>query len=203
MYIAEAAEKLVAQLTNRFPAVHLMDAFGLIYLQYWSDKEADVNFDRHLKILKEHYRSAKPFSTTNHPEGQVEPMLSPTALEMLSSLFKQCMKENSASMLKKPFNENPVTRMWRYIDANSFLQHSLSEFIKVAEIRICLVLGSVQDERTFSCVTFMKTKVRNRLTTHLSLMVGMKTQSFYNINTFPYDRAYNSWRDCKRNCNIG
>jgi hypothetical protein len=39
-----------------------------------------MNFDRHLKILKEHYGSAKPFSTANHPEGQVEPMLSPTTL---------------------------------------------------------------------------------------------------------------------------
>jgi hypothetical protein len=88
-----------------------------------------VNFDRHLKILKEHYGSARPFSTTNHPEVQVEPMLSSTALDMQSSLFKQCMKENSASMLKKPFNENPVTRMWRCIDPNSFLQHSLSDYL--------------------------------------------------------------------------
>jgi hypothetical protein len=196
MCIAEAVEKLVAQLTNRFPAAHLMDAFGLIYPQYWSDKEADMNFDRHLKILKEHYGSVKPFSTANHLEGQVEPMLSPTTLDMQSSLFKQCMKENSASMLKKPFNDNPVTRMWRCIDDNSFLRHSLSEFIKVAEIGIFLVLGSVQDERTFSCVTFMKTKVRNRLTTHLPLVVSMKTQNFYDINTFPYDRAYDSKRTC-------
>jgi hypothetical protein len=87
--------------------------------------------------------SAKPFSTANHPEGQVEPMLSPTVLDMQSNIFKQCMKENSASILKKPFNENPVTCMWRCIDANSFLQDSLSEFIKVVEIRICLVSGSV------------------------------------------------------------
>jgi hypothetical protein len=114
------------------------------------------------------------------------------------------MKENFASMLKKPFNENPVTYMWRCIYNNSLLWHSLSEFIKVAEIGICLVLGSVQDKRTLSCVTFMKTKVRNRLTTHLPLVVGMKTQSFYDINTFPYDRAYDSWRDaCKRTCDTG
>ena len=73
MYIAEVVEKLVAQLTNQFPATHLMDAFGLIYPQYWNDKETDMNFDHHLKILNEYYKSAKPFSTANHPEGQVEP----------------------------------------------------------------------------------------------------------------------------------
>ena len=86
-----------------------MDAFRLIYPQYWSDKEADMNFDRRLKILKEHYKSAKPFSNAYHLEGQVEPILSPTELDMQLSLFKQCMKENSISMLKKPFNKNPIT----------------------------------------------------------------------------------------------
>jgi hypothetical protein len=70
-----------------------------------------MNFDHRLKILKEHYKNAKPFTNANHPEGQVEPMLSLTVLDMQSSLFRQCMKENSTSMLTKPFNENPVTRM--------------------------------------------------------------------------------------------
>jgi hypothetical protein len=33
---------------------------------------------------------------------------------------------------------------------------------------------------------------------------GMKTQNFYDITTFPYDRAYDSWRDaCKRTCDTG
>jgi hypothetical protein len=33
---------------------------------------------------------------------------------------------------------------------NTFLQHSLSEYIKVAELAVVMVLGSVQDERTFN-----------------------------------------------------
>jgi hypothetical protein len=179
----------------------LMDAFGMIYPQYWKEKVADANFDRHLKILKEHYGSTKEFSTAQHLEGTLDPMLSPTTLDMQASLFKQCMKENATSIMKAPLTMNPVTRMWLSIDGNSFLRHSLSEYCKVAEMGIAMVLGSVQDKRTFSCVTFMKTKVRNRLTTHLPLVVTMKTQPFFNITNFPYDAAYNSWRDaCKRHC---
>jgi hypothetical protein len=44
----------------------------------------------------------------------------------------------------------------------------------VVEIGIAIVLGSVQDERTFSTISFLKNKVRNRLTTHLAIAVGMK-----------------------------
>jgi hypothetical protein len=95
-----------------------------------------------------------------------------------------------------------VTRMWRTIEANSFLWHSLSEYIKVAEIAIVMVLGSIQDERTFSTLTFMKNKLCNRLTTNLAMVVGMKSQSFFTLNDFSYDAAYESWRDeTKRQCN--
>jgi hypothetical protein len=43
----------------------------------------------------------------------------------------------------------------------------LSEFIKVAELAVTAVLGSVEDERTFSTLRFMKSKIRNRLGIHL------------------------------------
>jgi hypothetical protein len=126
-------------------------------------------------------------------------MVSSASLDMQTSMFKQCMRENAPSMMSRPFKVNPVTRMWLSIDSNSFLRHALSEYVKLVEIDICMVLGSVQDERTFSTVTFLKTKVRNRLTTHLPLVVDMKTQPFFSIDSFPYDAVYNSWRDaCKR-----
>jgi hypothetical protein len=123
------------------------------------------------------------------------PILSLACLDMQALLFRLTMKENAHSMIKKPFDINLVTRMWRSIEANSFLRHSLNEYIKVAEIAIVMVLGSVQDERTFSMLMFMKNKLRNRLTTNLAMVVGMKSQSFFTLNDFPYDAAYESWRD--------
>jgi hypothetical protein len=32
-----------------------MEAFGFIYPQYWLVPEADQNFERHLKVIKERY----------------------------------------------------------------------------------------------------------------------------------------------------
>jgi hypothetical protein len=47
------------------------------------------------------------------------------------------------------------------------------------------VMGSVEDERTFSILNYMKSKVRNNLDKHLDLVVRMFGQSFYDLKTFP------------------
>jgi predicted P-loop ATPase/GTPase len=94
---------------------------------------------------------------------------------MQTTLFKQMMKENAFKMCCQLITINPVTRLWRSIDANSYLRISLSEFLKVAEIAIAMVLGSVQDEHTFSTISFMKNRLRNQLTTNLELTVAFKS----------------------------
>jgi len=59
---------------------------------------------------------------------------------------------------------------------------------------IVTILGFVQDEHTFSTLSFMKTQLRNQLIKHLPLVVDMKCQVFYHLQTFPYDAGYNSWK---------
>ncbi len=51
------------------------------------------------------------------------------------------------------------------------------------------ILGLVEGERTFSNLAFMKSKLFNKLTTHLDLCVPMFTQNVYNVSIFPYDAA--------------
>jgi hypothetical protein len=85
---------------------------------------------------------------------------------------------------------NPLTKLWRVVDTSSMLRHGMSKYLKLVEITTVLVLGNVEDERTFSTLSFMKDKLQNRLQTHLSLVVSMHMQNFYDINTFPYEHAY-------------
>jgi uncharacterized protein YijF (DUF1287 family) len=119
--VAAAAAKLGKELGSRFPTAEVMDAFQIVYPQYWNERDTDANFDHHLKVLKTHYSHGKSFST---------------------------------------------------------------------------------GERTFSTLTFMKNKLRNRLTTHLELVVGMKMQNFYTLDNFPYGDAYDSWAAEKKRRNI-
>jgi len=56
-----------------------------------------------------------------------------------------------------------------------------------------MAMGSVEDERCLSYLGFMKNKLRNKLTTHLDLVVIMSTQKFFTLNIFPFVTTMNSW----------
>ena len=108
-------------------------------------------------------------------------VLSPVTLDMQASLFVVTMATNAKACMQKPNNINQVTCCWRTIDNNAMLRHGLFEYLKVVEIAIAMVLGSVQDERTFNTIYFMKSRLRKSLTTHLELVVGMEAQSLYTL----------------------
>ena len=88
---------------------------------------------------------------------------------------------------------NPLTKLWHSFDKNPALMRTFGEYVKLAQITKMHVLGSVEDERTFSSLTFLKNTLRNCLDTNLGIVVGMHAQQIYNLQTFPYD-------DCFREC---
>lgn len=186
-----------------------MDAFGFVYPQYWLMPEADENFERHLSIIKEHYGHKKSYeSKTNkskhsqvlvaEEEKFVPPILSIDLLDEQTLMFKIAMKGNCHAAMTGDLPLNPLTRLWRRLEASGLLRHKLSEFMKITELAVVSVLGSVEDERTFSTLSFMKNKLRNRLSTHLPLVVSMHAQQFYDLDDFPYDAAYDTWKQSTR-----
>ena len=61
-----------------------------------------------------------------------------------------------------------------------------------------MILGSMEDERVFSALGFLKSKVRNKLDKNLENCLRLYT-STYEINTFPYERALQLWKKkCQR-----
>jgi len=60
-----------------------------------------------------------------------------------------------------------------------------------------MVLGNVEDERTFSTLTFMKSKLKNRLTTHLDLVVKTYAQEFFTFQSFPFYTTILEWNEEK------
>jgi len=59
----------------------------------------------------------------------------------------------------------------------------------VVEIGCCIVLGSVEDERTFSTLKFLKSYQRNHLGKHLPLIVRMFEQKYFSLENFLYKEA--------------
>lgn len=97
--------------------------------------------------------------------------------------------------MEEPHDVNPITKLWTRVGQNALMLNRLSEYIKIAEIAITAVLGSVEDERTFSTLSFVKSKLRNRLGGHLDTCVKLYSQQFFTLQTFPFHTAMSSWRD--------
>jgi hypothetical protein len=145
-------------------------------------------------VIKEFYYSERKLST----DCVSPPILSSTKLNHKCSQFKAAMMANSAAALEKPITLNPLTKLWCSLSTSNILKRNFGEWFKVAQIAAVQVLGSVEDERTFSTVAFMKNKVRNCLTDHLNPAIGIFSQKFFTLETFPFDKVYDEWRADKK-----
>jgi hypothetical protein len=105
------------------------------------------------------------------------------------------MNHNVEIVMQEPSNVNLVIRMWLKIQFFPLLVLKLSGYIKVVEIAMVQILGSIEDEKTLNNLTFMKSKLHNRLTTHLDLCVHMFIHNFYNVSNFPYDTSIGTWNE--------
>jgi hypothetical protein len=81
------------------------------------------------------------------------------------------MKSQAPKVMNELCDKNLVSKMWVTINNNTLLTKWLSEFLKLAKIVMVSILGFVEDECTFSMLTFMKNKLHNRLEPNLDTMV--------------------------------
>jgi hypothetical protein len=59
------------------------------------------------------------------------------------------------------------------------------------------MLGLLENEKCFSTLNFMKTKLKNQLGEHLNNVVHMYFQKFYIKETFPFQKKTTNWRESK------
>jgi hypothetical protein len=92
---------------------------------------------------------------------------------------------------------NTLSMLWKKLFSSAFSCACLNEFMKVAKLTMVQIMGSMEDERTFSTLTFMKTRLHNRLCEHLDLVVCMYVQPFYTVDTFHYHNVITTWIEKK------
>lgn len=196
---SEIAQALCDELDHRFPQHEVLDAFGIVYPQYWQQPGAEESFSQHLQVLKNFYCHSRAVNN-GRPlfeggESFIAPeMLNASALDTQQGLFKVTMKANCESACSPPFNLNPLIKLWRTLFASRHLSKLISEYMKLAQLGSVLVLGSVEDERCFSSLKFLKSCQRNRLGKHLPLVVRMFGQQYFTLENFPYNDAIESWK---------
>jgi hypothetical protein len=90
--------------------------------------------------------------------------------------------------------DNPLSLLWLKLSASTYFTGYISEWFKVAKIAVVTVIGSVEDERTFSTLSWMKSRVRNRLNLHLDCTLRLYSQPWWrSVSSFPYQIAMDHW----------
>jgi hypothetical protein len=123
-------------------------------------------------------------------------MLDSTSLDFQRSIFVLKMKNNFKAMVE-PRTCNPLTWLWKQLTSSQIVTHKIPKYIKIVEIVVLQIIGLVEDELCFNAFNFMKTKLRNKLMTHLDLVIRMFGQKNYTLENFPYSHAIEKW---KTNC---
>jgi hypothetical protein len=95
--------------------------------------------------------------------------------------------------MEHPMDFNPLSKLWKNNSSNVLLCAQLSKFMKVGKLVVGQIMIFVENENTFSTLTFMKIRLWNCLCEHLDLVVHMFAQPFHIVNTFLYDDAITTW----------
>ena len=126
-----------------------------------------------------------------------------------SKLYEQqtCFAETMLDqypVLAKPIEYSAKINLWTILDESQFLQENMLEYFKLLDLCQTMILGSVEDERMFSALSFLNSKLRNTLDKNVDTFLRLYVKK-YDITNFPFNRALALWRsDCERKgeCNI-
>ncbi len=154
----------------------MLNAIGAICPQYWLVPKVETTFSGPLVIIQAHFGHPKAWgtSTVNGP------------LLNLIIFYEQCflkltMHNHAQSAMLPPHDCNLTTHLWERIGSNVILNHHMFEWFKLVKLCMVMVLGNMEDERTFSNMAFIKKKLQNCLTTHLNFVVWMYAQKFNDL----------------------
>jgi hypothetical protein len=182
-----SASAVVNELNDRFPADNLVRAAGILYPQFYRNGSVALNFKSNLEMLIQTYGLVRADAA-----GQVVgPLVDSDKLREQAKAFKSFAAGSAKQIVYNDVSK--VTQMWRLMSALPLFQLHCSEWSVLAEVVLVMVGVSVEDERVFSAMNFIKNALRNRLGTHLERCVRMKGQNEFKVATFPYDEVHASW----------
>ncbi len=99
--------------------------------------------------------------------------------------------------MNPPLDYDPCTKIWTNLANNQLFFHWLLEWLKLIKLSTAMIMGNVEDERCLSNMGFMKNKLRNKLATHLDLVVRMFAHKFFTLNIFPFNATMSSCHGAK------
>lgn len=101
--------------------------------------------------------------------------------------------------LSKPAGDSQTTlaqRFWAHVTDTPSLAAAMSEWVRLAQLVFVMVPGSVEEERMFSSMKYLRNAQRNRLKEpHLTACARLFHHPWITLKSFPYDAAIDAWLD--------
>lgn len=90
-----------------------------------------------------------------------------------------------------------MSKMWKKSSLKSVIANMCNDHIQTTELVVVQVLCNMEDERIFSALSFLKSKLHDRLQIHLDLCVLSFSQPLFALQTFPHEHAIEDWKHIK------
>ena len=196
LQISSGAEAVLAELRDRFLPMEILGALSIIDPKYWQGTPSDADFLLKVGTIKRTYGLEQESRDTVSGQslGKVPPFLDVKKLSDQATTFAQAAR-SEVPILQDDDELAPATVLWRRLMRSAYYAPRISEFAKLAHLAMVMVPGSVEDERTFSTLKFIKNDQRNKLKgSHLSAAVRLKEQRLFRLSEFPYTDAIAAWR---------
>lgn len=207
--LTQAAQMVLDDLTTRYPSDALLSALQLADPRFWQGQQqpggsytpptlAEVR--ERLAVLKQQFGTA----CTTDAGLVVPPKLGVAHMEEQLANFcgdaHASAKKAFDRVRRKELDEDKLTRwFWRDLQQIPALRVACDEWLTFARLALTIVPGSVEAERAFSALTYIKNSMRNRLGhEHLNACMLAFTQHWFDISTFPYKDALEAWYAAKQ-----
>ena len=80
-----------------------------------------------------------------------------------------------------------ITILWTKLSGSDILQQRISEYFKLVDLCQTMILGLVEEERMFNALSFLKSKLRNKIDKNVDTCLQLYVTK-YEVDNFPYER---------------
>jgi hypothetical protein len=200
--VTNAVQALIQDLQDRFPETETLRAFSLLSPVYWQGADHCTDLSQeYIECLIERFGTDKTAEC-----GNVSALIDANMLRNQASFF-MAHAARVASRMKGEEGQKIVegesvaarrdkfVKMWQIMTQSDQSVAQLSEFIKLGKLALTVVGTSVNDERAFSAMSFVKKPERNALDKHLEVAVRAKYQGQFDYRNFPIEEGLKEWHD--------
>ena len=102
-----------------------------------------------------------------------------------------------AFMELKSTGQSSAEECWARVFTNEAQLQHIRNFADLAKIALVTPIGSVENERSFSLMNYVKNERRNRMGCEVLNAICRIKRSGYTIKSFPYEETIKVWKNVR------